>query len=311
MQTTNKPEIQISDSQSEPLTTKHNSIISKELTHKLLAYSILISFFILFIPISLRILKYLRTWSSNTLFFVLYLNIICITVYLLIFFIIYHFELFLEYKESDKPQPWHQRIDYWDKLLGLSCKYTFINGFVTPLVITLIITYGKFINTEVEENQIPNVKQLISQIFICYLISEFCYCYLHKLMHSHYFFKLFHRIQHKYLMNISLTTFHQHPIDFIVTYIIPAIVGPIIIIKFNTFHEVTLWCWIIIYTGFKIDSFSGFNLSFSPFRIIPFYPSYSGLNNTSHFIERTKFFSGYLRGVAKPKKHAVKKVESD
>ena len=264
---------------------------NKNFKYYLVSLGIITSFYIFYIPFSIKVLEDLRRYSSKTLFFTIYINIGSISFFLLVYYLIYHFEIFKNYKECILPWPWERRKDYWDKLLGVSAIYLFINEVIIPIILKYIIAFFYFDSIDTQIQEIPTRNELLVQMIICLIVSELFSYISHRLMHTKYLYRMLHKTQHDYLTNISLTTFHMHPIDFIISFIIPAIIGPIILVKYYKLHEISLWCWIIIINGFKIDSYCGYNIPFSPFRILPMY---SSLNNTKHFVIRSRNFTGFF-----------------
>ena len=105
----------------------------------------------------------------------------------------------------------------------------------------------------------------------------------------HYFplvYKYIHKMHHDHLMTYSLADKYAHPVEYIVAQVIPPLVGPFMLGKYM--HMATAYTWFAIRAMEAIESHSGYEFSWSPFRLVPFasdygYHSYHHSHNIGNY----------------------------
>ena len=53
------------------------------------------------------------------------------------------------------------------------------------------------------------------------IIEDFLFFFIHKLLHTKYLYKKIHKIHHEYYSPMPLTAFYSHPLEFILSNIVP------------------------------------------------------------------------------------------
>ena len=69
-------------------------------------------------------------------------------------------------------------------------------------------------------------------------------------------------------MTIGLAAEYAHPIEFIVGNLLPVALGPMILGPKT--HMVTVFVWYFVRIGVTLEGHSGYDFSWSPYRLIPF-----------------------------------------
>ena len=114
---------------------------------------------------------------------------------------------------------------------------------------------------------IPSSYQLVIQIIFCMAIEDFGFHILHRMLHWPSIYPHIHKIHHEYKVTIAVTHAYMHPLEFAIL-IIPTGVGPMILGK--SFHITTAIAWFALRSFETVEGHTGYEFSWSPFRIIPF-----------------------------------------
>jgi len=113
-------------------------------------------------------------------------------------------------------------------------------------------------------------------------------------MHTTYAYMKWHKKHHEYISPFSLTGEIAHPIEFFFNFLIPIMIGPLLMGLIQGVHVTTYWIWITYRELRSVDAHSGYNLPFHPLRLIS--PVYGGahFHDFHHNIKgRNGNFGGY------------------
>jgi methylsterol monooxygenase len=109
-------------------------------------------------------------------------------------------------------------------------------------------------------HELPSFKLTVFHLGMFTLIEEALFYYIHKLLHKGIFYKHIHKIHHEWTAPIGLCAIYAHPIEHIVSNLLPLFVGPFI---FKS-HVVTVWLWLCMAVINTIHMHSGYHLPFLP-----------------------------------------------
>lgn len=134
-----------------------------------------------------------------------------------------------------------------------------------PLVIILAGCLGD-ITFETSPELFPSYKTLIPQIIFFMIVEDTCFYWSHRLLHSSYLYSKIHKQHHEYINTIGIASEYSSPIDFVFTSVVTSGIGPLIL----NCHIFTLYMWTFLRVLETIDGHSGYDFSWSPFRLLPF-----------------------------------------
>ena len=70
------------------------------------------------------------------------------------------------------------------------------------------------------------------------------------------------------MATVAIAAENAHPFEFIIGNVCPYMLGPTLL--GNKMHQVTLLIWTLARIGEAIDAHSGYEIPWSPFRLMPF-----------------------------------------
>ncbi|XVF33495.1 hypothetical protein REPUB_Repub17cG0173400 [Reevesia pubescens] len=113
---------------------------------------------------------------------------------------------------------------------------------------------------------LPSVWEILSQLIVYFVIEDYTNYWLHRLLHSKWGYEKIHYKHHEYSAPIGFAAPYAHWAEILILGI-PTFLGPLII----PCHIITLWLW----TSFRhieaIHTHSGYEIPWSPTKLIPFY----------------------------------------
>jgi len=223
-----------------------------------------------------------------------YLWVLIITINLGLWFI-YHIEhpFFEKYKVNNEPWPWNKNIQKWNKLI---CKTLLIVGFNAFIMLPLVAMIGYIgndynISHTYDIETLPDTKTMIFSIIFCMICEDFAFHWIHKMLHLPIIYPYIHKIHHEYSTTIGIAHYYFHPIEYVFSGLFPAILGPALL--GTRMHLFTNLVWSGLRTAESLDGHSGYEFSWSPYRLIPFsgsatYHDFHHLYNLGNF---SSFFS--------------------
>jgi len=101
----------------------------------------------------------------------------------------------------------------------------------------------------------------------------------HRLLHNKWLYPYIHKVHHESVQTIALSTTSTHPLEYIIGNAIPVSLG--VILMPNTIHITTHMIFLAYLFFESIDGHCGYELPFSPCRMIPWGGS-SNYHNYHH-----------------------------
>jgi len=208
---------------------------------------------------------------------------------------IYYIELpfFERYKINREPWPWNKDKEEWRKLIKKTLLLVGANIFIvlpiallTPLLLNKWVVDYKF---GVED--LPDSKTLIFTMIFCMISEDFTFYFAHNLLHWRRIYPYIHKIHHAHISTIGIAAEYAHPIEFVFGNLLPATSGGLILGKHMHFYTFLLWS--VLRSGETLDGHSGYEFSWSPYRLLPFSTSasYHEFHHSYNVGNYSSFFS--------------------
>ncbi len=166
--------------------------------------------------------------------------------------------------------PWESNSAKWDQMLKETLKLFLLNtGAMFAITFAYFTQFGGecFWDLSVNGlNEMHPFKVMIPQIYFCMLCEDAYYYVLHRIFHLRAFYK-YHKLHHRYTINVSIAAEYTHPIDFLVVSLVSIAVGPLILGK--SIHFYTWLLYFTLRTVESIDSHCGYEFPWSPVKCLP------------------------------------------
>jgi sterol desaturase/sphingolipid hydroxylase (fatty acid hydroxylase superfamily) len=159
-----------------------------------------------------------------------------------------------------------------DKLYNIFKVVSFNQLIVTPIFGYISYNYMEPSNIK------PTLFLVIKELSVSLIATEIFFYYSHRLLHLPYLYRKIHSLHHSYKTPMGITSLYSHPIEYIISNILPVIIGSILCSS----HITTIWIWQIIVLTNTIKSHSGYN--FINLKIF---------TNNSHDIHHMKYKYNY------------------
>jgi len=173
---------------------------------------------------------------------------------------------FEKYRISSKSWPWEESPEKWKAML----KKTLKNNAISHLIIvpiTLVLDGIVGIQMRMDIDSFPTYKEIMGQIVFFMIIEDFSFYWLHRLLHWKKIYPYIHKVHHEYNVTVSIASEYAHPLEFFLSNLIPSSLGPKIL--GSHVHFATYLMWLIMRLMETVDGHSGYEFSWSPYRLLP------------------------------------------
>ena len=181
---------------------------------------------------------------------------------------------FEQYRIMKKPWPWEVDEIGYKKHYQEIVINTVIGGIVIVPLIAYIPSYFNLVEYLSDIELYPSAFESFKQTIFRMIVFETLFYWNHRLFHTSWFFKKFHKQHHEYKVTVSIATIYNHPFDFVITNLIPQF-GSLIALRKT--HLITEFYWNIFVTVFAVFIHCGYNMPWFPWSIFPL-----GLNIDYH-----------------------------
>jgi sterol desaturase/sphingolipid hydroxylase (fatty acid hydroxylase superfamily) len=157
-----------------------------------------------------------------------------------------------------------------------------------PLVLLgILLSRDWEVDLSFREDDLPDTKKLLASVAFCMMCEDMAFYLAHKFLHWKLIYPYIHKIHHEHRTTFQLAAEHAHPIEFILGNALPAGFGSLLL--GNKMHFATHIIWTILRVGETIEGHSGYEFSWSPYKLIPFMPS-----NTYHDYHHSHNVGNYV-----------------
>lgn len=138
---------------------------------------------------------------------------------------------------------------------------------------------------------LPDTTTLMFTIAFCMICEDFTFHIIHRFLHWRAIYPYIHKLHHTYVNPIGISAEYSHPIEFIFGVLVPSSVGATLLGE--KMHFATFLYWTLVRTGESLDGHSGYEFSWSPYRLIPFSTSasYHNFHHSHNIGNYSSFFS--------------------
>jgi methylsterol monooxygenase/4-alpha-methyl-delta7-sterol-4alpha-methyl oxidase len=187
-------------------------------------------------------------------------------------------EFFERYRVLTNPWPWESNPEQWKVMLKKSINATLFAHFVImPVLLGADCLLGVQFRFDLES--FPDYFEIISQIVFFMICEDFLFYWCHRMLHHPKIYPYIHKRHHEYNITVSISSEYAHPLEFIFGNAIPYAAGSKIL--GSQVHIVTYIMWGIVRVMETVDGHSGYEFSWSPYRLLPLSGS-SSYHNFHH-----------------------------
>ncbi|XP_071951503.1 fatty acid hydroxylase domain-containing protein 2-like [Antedon mediterranea] len=108
--------------------------------------------------------------------------------------------------------------------------------------------------------ELPTFSWVLVELAVFLIVEEIGFYYSHRLLHHPLIYKHVHKLHHEWTSPIGLTAIYAHPVEHIVSSLLPSSLGPIIMGS----HIATIWMWFIMVISSAVNAHCGYHLPFFP-----------------------------------------------
>lgn len=134
---------------------------------------------------------------------------------------------------------------------------------------------------------------MAAQLLFCILAEDFYFYFGHRLLHWKPLYHSIHKIHHKFPHSIAMLATSAHPLEVIFCFHAAYMFGPIVLsyVLGTPMHMMTGFVWFWIRIGESLDGHSGYEFSFSMWRLVPL--SAGGLYHGFHHSHNVGNYSSF------------------
>jgi sterol desaturase/sphingolipid hydroxylase (fatty acid hydroxylase superfamily) len=161
---------------------------------------------------------------------------------------------------------------------------------IFPILLSLDTFVLKSWNLRLDAESYPSHFEIITQVIFFMLVEDFFFYWAHRLLHHPKLYPHIHKRHHEYVNSVSICAEYAHPIENVLANMVPTSIGMILL--GNKVHYITWSMWLIIRVAETSDGHSGYEFSWSPFRLLPLSGSakYHDFHHTNNLGNYGSFF---------------------
>jgi sterol desaturase/sphingolipid hydroxylase (fatty acid hydroxylase superfamily) len=161
----------------------------------------------------------------------------------------------------------------------------------------------------------PTIFEIVWQITLSMICEDTMFYFTHRTLHHPKLYPWIHKKHHEFYTTVSIAAEYAHPIEYAFGNVIPVFVFSKLI--GSGMHLATLQFWLAMRVFETVDGHSGYEFSWSPYRLLPFstsseYHNYHHSHNVGNYesffsiwdtvLGTNKSFMKHLKGIEKEDK---------
>lgn len=169
--------------------------------------------------------------------------------------------------QAFQPWPWESNPKAWSLQQRKTLVTILLNLHVlAPLSMYIDSLSGVYFR--LDRASYPSTWEILTQMVFFMVVEDCSFYFLHRLLHTRSLYRLVHKQHHEYTSTIAYAALYAHPVEFVLGNMLPVGLGPKLL--GSRVHIMTYWLWVVLRDGETIDGHSGYELGWSPFRLLPF-----------------------------------------
>ena len=173
---------------------------------------------------------------------------------------------FEQYRIMNKPWPWEADEKGYSKQYKEIIINTMKGLFISFPLLLYCLIYFNLVEYVSDVDLYPSIIENFKDITIFAIVFETFFYWGHRLFHTPWLYKTFHKQHHEYEVTVSIAAIYNHPLDYMLTNIIPALLGQVFLGKV---HVITVYFWGFYTATFANFLHCGYNMPWYPWGIFP------------------------------------------
>lgn len=120
--------------------------------------------------------------------------------------------------------------------------------------------------------EVPPTATFFGHLMFCMMSEDLFFHLSHRLLHHRYVYPYIHKIHHEHRVTIACAVAYAHPLEYLFGNLGTTVIGVLLLGK--KMHAVTLFAWFAVRVLESSEGHSGYEFSWSPFRMLPFASDY-------------------------------------
>ena len=179
----------------------------------------------------------------------------------------YKYDYFEQYRIIKKPWPWEvDEIGYKTQYREIVIATVVGHIFIAPIV-TYSLVYFNLVEFILDPDLYPSPFEFFLQIMYMMIVFDTLFYWSHRLFHTSWLYKKFHKQHHEYQVTVSIATSYNHPFDFIITNVAPSLIS---LIALRKIHIITAYLLSFYANALAVSLHSGYDIPWFPWSIFPF-----------------------------------------